>query len=52
MSEDSERPSSERESESKTEERSPLAQVIYFAPLLSVFLKGLELLLKLLGIIR
>ena len=48
MSKDEDRPSTEV----NAEERSPLDQVIHFAPLLSVFLKALELLLKILRIIR
>ena len=52
MPEGDERPLSERESESKREERTPLDQVAKFAPLLAVFFKVLELLLKVLKVIR
>ena len=52
MPEGDERPLSERESESKREERSQLSQVLRFAPLLNVCLKAIELILKALKIIR
>ena len=48
VSEDNERPSIEQ----KAEERSLLARVIPFAPLFAVLLKTVELLLKVLRIIR
>ena len=53
MPEGDERPLSERESESKREEQGPLlSRVKSLAPLLAVILKALELLLKVLKIIR
>ena len=52
MPEGDERPLSERESESKREEQGPLSKVSNLAPLLAVLLKALELLLKVLKIIR
>ena len=53
MPEGDERPLSERESESKREEQGPLlSRVKSLAPLLAVILKALELLLRVLKIIR
>ena len=52
MPEGDERPLSERESESKREEQGPLSRVISLAPLLAVILKAVELILRVLRIIR
>ena len=53
MPEGDERPLSERESESKREEQGPtLTKLVYVAPLLTVSFKAIELILKVLKIIR
>ena len=48
LSKDNGRPSNDE----KAEERSLLARVVYFAPLLTLILHILELILKIIGVIK